>query len=722
MATPLDPTRRVAYHYTLRYVECDLAPKNVETKPVAQLFLSDQFVRSKETGGVHNVHLDEDDLGKEYKGVLVGSLKPEYTGGVPAMAGIGIHSYAVHRNDFGHACYVNVGKACVFASAIDADMRSKGYYDHTHDLMMRTVVVAGLEPVKKGVVQLRIDKVEYAPSLSASSRGGGNGGKIQASLLLSTPVEEVETSMNSYIQSCMALESSMPDLLPGTERVRAPMNISEVGAEFTGTTFMPVVGFALGEVPVANAEFFVNAFEVVMDRRRLKTSDYYDFDEKEKCRTLACIISNAIQSFDYIGDAVELSNRRDKKTCTHRQHVPSEEFSGSALAQFCLDCEDGAKGIALVGRALVATPFDKNDRRQRPLHEMQAILRDHYKTMLVLSIVHGAKIGDQEGFGAHMYTLLMPNYYVEHGLSQSQQGQQLLSRMRPPTSAPTSLDRLMEIGNGAEDPRELRPVLVCEGTGIIDPIGVAVPSATQKQNIGAGMSDATMARYERYKYVATNMPAFSAFKREIPRFEGKDSPFYMANYFAVSSDWIDQYGINVGGFVFGTAEAAGGGGGSASQGTSQEAHASDNTFAGDGSLSPLSRGILFTDTINHSPKLALVPQPPVPPAVMQMIREGIAFNEPARSLVIDRSKPLAGPETHPLWDQLVETTARLQRPQGNKAHGSVDHIVRPHQFDAVVVRRMMDDIARADRVWAVEYKKEQLMTNAYNWRVMLYVH
>jgi hypothetical protein len=678
--------REVAYYYTLRYVECDLAPKNVETKPVAQIFLSNQFQRSKETGGMHNIHLDEDNLKREYKGVLKGVLDPKYEDGVPAMAGIGIHSYAVHRNDFGHACYVNVGTAHVFAGAIEAAMQKQGYYDHTHDLVMHTTVVTGNAPVKKGVVELTIDKVEYGAGLSSAQNGGGRVGKIQ-DCLLSAPIDLIEAQLNTYIQTCMAVETSMQDILPGTERVRAPMDISEVGAEFTGNAFLPVVAFSMMETPVANADFFINAFEVVMDRRRLKPSDYVDFDEKEKCRTLAQIISNAVQSFDYIGDAVELSNRRDRNNL-QRQHVGSEEFS-SPWAQLTDDCEDSCNGIAAVGKALDKVNFDPNNPKHRPLLEMQKLYREHYISMMTLSIVHGAKIGDQEGFGAHMYDLVMPKFYFEHGLSQCASGRQLLERMRPIADAPDTLENLIAIGlaTNETDVRELRPVLVCEGTGIVDPIGFTDPL------------------YEQYKYVSMNLQSFSHFKKRIPREEYAPSPFYMANYFGISSDLIDKYGINVGGFVFGTRELS-----------------SESSHTGDEDSSSIKRGALFTDTITCNPNLAIIPHPPVPPTIMQLIREALAFNEPARPLVIDRTKPLAGPEKHPLWDELVNAVAGMKRKQGVKARGSVDHIIRPHQFDRNTIRSMIHEIAQHDRVWAVEYKKEQMLTNVYNWRVMLYVH
>ncbi len=472
--------------------------------------------------------------------------------------------------------------------------------------------------------------------------------------------------MTAYENACVSLEMQIPDLLPNTQRVRAPMNISEVGAEFSGGAFLPAASFAMMETPPSNAEYFRNAFEMVQARRGMTMADYHDFDEFEKVRTMGLVISYAVQSFDYIGDAVEMGRRTDQ--FFKRRHVGTEEF-GHIWSTLTGDCEDSAIGIYSTLKAFIANS-DFDFTKDKHLLEMQAIARDDYVPLSTLAVVHGAKVGDQtENFGAHMFLSMMPRHYFEAGLQKTYDGRVFQSRLEPAV-APVGANAAVEIS------KETRPFFFCEGTGIIDPIGFKDPL------------------FEQYKYIGMNMRSAVPFKKRIPHDAYAPSPFYFANLFAISGKFIEE-GVNVGGFVFGQQAA--------------NAHG-------------MVRGSLYTDLLSCKDNLALLPQPEIPAATMRLIEEANAFVVPPRPLVLDRSKPLAGKEKHPLWDKFVSSINSFGRKRGNKAQGSVDLIIRPHQFDENVVNQMIAEAAQLERIWAASYQVEHITNSIYNYRVQLYVH
>ena len=663
-----DPTRLVKLHYTVKYVECDLAEKRIESKPVLQMYLSNHFVRDQETGGVVNIHLDEDNLEKEYKGTLIGTLHRKHMDISPTAA-IGLSTYVVHRNDSGYACYVNAGTSNARIGTVMEDVRTRGAYDHNHDLIMRTVIVAGIEPVKKGVIELRIDKVELGPAVKLS----------QAASCLQAPMPVLEQSISSYIQQCMDLESSLPDLLPNVERVRAPYDLSQSGIESTGQVFLPVAAFAMQETPKANEEYFMNAFERVMARRNMKLTDYNEFDTKEKARTMASIICYAVQSFDYIGDAVELGLRsRPSSTnlVSGRQHVGTDEFS-NIINCASGDCEDGACGIGVTRKAFINTPFTN-----KALLEMQDMCKNEYTYMMTLSVVHGAKIGDQEGFGAHMYGLMVPNATLKRALERSKEGKLIANRLAEPVDGPGEIEGIFSNVNASKNTPSsvgsVFPFMFCEGTGKIDPIGYQDPILEQR------------------KYIAMHMRSVAGFKKEIPHEECGPSPFYYANLFAISDDLIEQHGVNVGGFVFASNSPASGGG--------------------------VRRGAFFTDMLQQKDNLVIIPQPTIPEQTMQIMREAISLFPPPRPLVLDKTKPLAGQAKHPLWDKFIGAVKKFGRSgPDTKFHPSVDCFVRPHQFNENVVNMMISEAAQMPLLYDAAYEVEHMTNELCTYRVRLWV-
>ncbi len=679
------PSRRVKIDFELKYVECDLADERLEHHPVVKMYLSAQMHRDRDTGGELNIHLDEHRLEKVYKGTLQGQLKDEYTHLSP-MAAIGIRSYVVHSNDTGTPCYVNGGTTHAFLGDIAKQPNS---YDHNLDLMMHTVVVTGREPIKKGTIELKVTNFELGSAVQFAPIG--------ATAMGSMNIEERSSRLKSYINQSMEIEGSFPETIKGTERMRAPMDISEAGLEFTGDSFLPVAAFAMqAEVPKSNVDFFWNAYERVMAHANYSpVSDWYDFTPKEKARIAASIVSYAIQTFDYIGDAFYTGVRAGPREAGQKvagryasrfagrfagqmqgEKVGNEEFQSVGWETLAFDCEDGANGIKCTAAALCDLNLQNYPDKKRAaiLGELQSIMQNRYINMMTLSAVHGAKAGDQtEQLGAHMYDAFFPDHQFQAALQRTPQGRELLQRIGA-SGAPAPTEQISAAPQSGAD---RLPHLVGEGTGPYDPYGI----------VNDPLLDAR-------QYIAREMHSAAPFKKLIPHEPGKASPFYLALLSCSSDHVINKYGVNVGSFIC--------------------VNVNQKT-------QKLTRGVLFVDAINDRDNVGLVPMPPLPDQDMALIREIIALRPPPRPLVLDKSKPMDGPERDEHMDRLVAFIKSRGRPQGNRKLGGVDLFVRPHAWNADRANMMIRDAMRLDRIYDAEYEKEMITNNIWNWRLRLYV-
>lgn len=665
--TSVDPAREVEISFQLKYTECDLAEERFENHPVLQLFYSNHFIRSRAGGGVLSIPLDEHHLNKVYSGKLKATLSRKHTG-IPERAAIGIDSYALHREKHGHPCFVNVGTTHAYMGDLVREVKANGYYDHQHDLLMRTTIFGGGEQVKKGIIEFKVTKIELGPSV--------NGLDTTASPL-SAPVAQIESELTTYIQTTMNFEMQLPDLLDGTSRIRAPMDVSQVGIESTGGAFLPIAAFAMIEVPESNPDYFRNSFENILKRRRMHRSAFKGLSDHEKCRMMGLLVSYGIQSFDYIGDSVEKTNRHNR--FIERIQEGTEEFS-NIWTSLAGDCEDSAMGIYTQLKAFQKARFDQ--KTDPELVEMQHIASE-YSPFLTLAVVHGQKIGDHEGRGAHMYLPLLPKHQVRACLERTAAGRQLLARSKP--AAPRQLNPFMgKEADSVEDLMQRRPALFCEGTGHIDPLGYDDPIFDQR------------------KYVAMNLPSMEGFKKEIPHQERAPSSFYLANLLGVNADFIEE-GINVGAFVYGT--------------VNPQYDPNDASNAHE-----MCRGVLYTDMLKGSEKMAFMPQPIMAASTMSIIREANALNPPARPLILDKSKPMAGEDCHPVLESFVRHVKSLGRVgKRHPSMPSVDVFIRPAQLDDHIVSMMQQDATSAPRLVDADYVKEMVTNHIYLYRLQLFI-
>lgn len=634
-----DVRRKIVISFSIRLAENDLAPEQYESHPRASLFLSNHFERDIETGGIVNVHMDDENPHHVYQGFIVGTLKREYQN-IPSRAALCNYLYAVHRNEHDNPCWIEVGTAHVFLHDIMEALKRDHIFKTSMEMLVRTIVINGMEPLRKALLELTIDSIKTPVEFAANE--------------ISEPIEKIESSVNDYVQSTIRLEESLRDTFRNTERMRAPFTLSPAGIESTGHVFLPVAAFAQFDTPRANEAFYLNALQAVMARDQLKLGDYFEMPLEQRARMTARVCTYGIQTFDYISDTVELQNRR-KANDTVRNRIDTDSWSD--ITRTCSgDCEDSCRGCQVMKKGLMSIQAS-----HPAVIDMQKITRN-YIMMQMLTVVHGAKIGDEEGYGAHLCDVMIPIEKANQMLANTEQGRALLKRMGPVKSIP--VDAHVENRYNEE-----WPVMICEGTGVIDPLGCEVdPLASAR------------------RYVAEYMPTSSCFKREIPNIRGQPSTFYHGFLLAVCDHWLDH---GVGALIVGT-----------------------------GKDSAMTRGALYTDVMQG--RASLLPQPRVPEGVMRIAKEAVALSPPSRPLII--SEPLEPRRTDPLLDRLCQGINSMNHTKPTKAPpGSVDLYVRAHQYDADRINTLLNEAHQMDRLYAADYVEERFTDHVTCHRVRLWI-
>ena len=638
----------VRHSISITYKECNLAPEFAECQPVLEVFYDAHFERNRENGGVVDIAVDEHANGKTYTAELQGGLS-RMMGEIPPTACIGIASWVIHRNEQGFMCFVDAGTAHINMAEIHegvdrAALRGEAWTKDL-DLVMHTTGAMNNQPaVIKGKIQFACHSYDIG-SLAVANQS-------KAPTLLRAPMQQRDHAIMSYVQQCLKLEMDMPDAIKGTERVRAPMDISESGIELTGGMFLPVGAYAMFEVPRSNLEYWQNAFNLVMHRQGFRKADFRQMDKTQKARTMALVVTLQAQTFDYIGDTVDRNVRSQKYETRLKQGY--ENF-GDATVTTSGDCEDTATVIQQNFRALLAFEFPP---REKALREMQSIAKQ-YMPLLTLAVVHGAKADDENApKGAHMYVSMLPMHQVQNALNKTSEGRACLA------NAPWDRDVLDNI-----DP-EL-PTLFGEGTGKIDPLGYMDKNLDKR----------------KYLYQAKSL---SSFKKELPHERGAPSAFYLGNMMGITSEFVRKGG-NYAGFVFCTQQGG-----------------------------QTKRGTLWTDVINQVETMALVPHPPIPAPIMDVMREATALRVPPRGLLLNKELA-AAPDSVPELDRLSRAVQAFGRGSNTAGLDSIDAYIRPHQLSSEVVDRIVDDLMRMQRVFKVDYEVENITTLEHQYRVRFWI-
>ena len=662
----------VKLHYQLEYVKCELADERVENKPVLRLYYDTHFIRSEAGGGVHSIELDEHDLTTIYSGTLVADTDSVMSNKIPITSCLGMAQYAQRRNEYDMACYTNAGTCHVKFGDIYNEMvvKKKPFYVVERPLLMETTRLMG-KPIEKGVVRFRCTKLEL----------GSNIGLIRRELCpLGAPLSRIDNMLETFIQRRVKYEGSMVDTWPGIKNVRAPMDLSSAGIELIGKCFVPIEGFAIEEPFESNVGYFENAYRQVMIRRNLDPeNDWKALDRIHKGEIMADVCTYAAQSFDYISDTVDLSNRL-KEAYDVAKRLGFEDFNcmGTTLSG---DCEDGAKLTQLIFYAL--THLDMSN-ASPILQELQKIAK-LYVYFLTLATVHGAKAEDQtEHIGAHMYGFLVPKHQVLQALRNNEMGNQLLSKL--------PVEDYMESAGLA--------TLVCEGTGRIRALGPG-PTMSVKEcvcsaaYVGALHKDHPTSHdpliMER-RLVGVCMKSKGGLKTEIPHDYGAPSNFYLGNLLFVTDEWL-RLGYNVGAFICGNI---------------------------DKQSKCITRGAKFVDIVNQADTFALIPCEPIPQPIMAITREAVSLRAPSRPFTFDKNKPIDAPKTNKHLERLKQSINNMHR-KGESPYGSVDVFMRDHQFNAASISNMIKDLKRIGPLYKVDYQVQPITNNVHTYRVMLFL-
>ena len=485
--------------------------------------------------------------------------------------------------------------------------------------------------------------------------------KLQ-SLRIEAPIQTRESLANSYVGACITKERSIPDLLgKKSENVRVPMAICETGR--VGNIFLPIAQFAMFDVPHSNEAFFLTGLDSVLDDRGgLKRSNYWQFPLKERMRILAQTCGKFIQGLDYIGDAYIEGNRADGNNKYMR--VGNEEME-NILRSLADDCEGSACGYSMVFRSLMSL---KNP-RDPVIKDLIRIGKSYVQDMLTLCVVHGREVNNAEQqLGAHMYLAGLTKDQFYRGLSKTPEGRSFLETIQPPSDVFTKSQ--LRSGVDAE-----RPVhLTMEGTGQLDPIGIAGedPLANRRMYLG--------------QYLKSMAP----FKRKIVQKEGAPSSFYLAALTFVTSEFVESTGV---------------------------ASFIPCTITEDGSLR---RGILYTDLIAQKDNLAIVPYPSMPPPLLDLIKEANRHNPPVRHLEYDPKKPMD--TTHPELERVKAAVKAMGRKRGPDDDGlSVDVTIRSPHINAKLANELIGEIRRAGAIYDVDYKMEPWGNDAAQWVIKFYI-
>ena len=473
--------------FTVKWFGENLSP--AETRPQVRIYFDNRLVRTATTV----MHSDQE-IQSSISGKISG-LKS-----VPHTLHVGFAAFAWRNNDQGAPCLQDIGTNHLQLMDIKEQLDLKGTFEHKVPLVMHTVNnLASKEHILFRVSKLDMDGLEFThPNINAA---------VQLSNTLNIS--------HSYVEAMMQKEQQMKETFGDTSRIRVPYNISEDGLELSNGHPVPAISFAITEIATANVEFYENALHNTLKRDGLVLSDWDRLNMDGKARTMALVMCNMIQTFDYVSDTVDKNNATepyDKSKTVGYESFANGNVTGS------LDCEDGGKGIDQVRKTFISLQIPAEKKQLVELQQIATL----YLSCLSLDAVRGAAVGDNEAhIGAHMNENFIPIPMFKKWLERTREGK-LLARKLP---WPPSYTR-----------GEL-PFMIGEGTGMYEPLGY------EDANSNA----------HAYVY---QMRSLSPYRKPIPHTKGKATEFFIGSLTGLTDYFISQ-GHNVGTFSYGTKQPDG---------------------------------------------------------------------------------------------------------------------------------------------------------------------
>lgn len=131
------------------------------------------------------------------------------------------------------------------------------------------------------------------------------------------------------------------------------------------------------------------------------------------------------------------------------------------------------------------------------------------------------------------------------------------------------------------------------------------------------------------------------------------------------------------------------------------------------------RGSLFTDFTNERSNVALRPMPEAPHEVQQLMIEANAFCIPPEPLVLTAKTPAK--MGNRILDQWKNEVKSLGRPEPAKSC-PIYLYACPHQVTEAVGKGLYEDVRDTlQRVWKVDYKREDVTDQYHGYRLVFHV-
>jgi hypothetical protein len=341
------------------------------------------------------------------------------------------------------------------------------------------------------------------------------------------------------------------------------------------------------------------------------------------------------------------------------------------------DCEDDGNFIATLHAAFCEFSFQLNTDVHIILRELQAIARQ-YIGFRSLEVVRGQQVADHIGYGAHLNCNFISFAVLKAGLLRHPGGQAIVDAL--PWPAYMSNDT------------SIYPLLVGEGTGIYETLGVTIGEALNAMG-----------------YVYTQ-PSLATLKKPICHEREQSTAFFVAALVGVTDYFIrHMYTRDV------------------KTTTVQKPRQYYGAFLfTNGDKSHPTRGTLYSDFVSDKKDhYGFQAMPPLTDKIIQGIREAAAIDVPADPVVLDR-KCFSGEEDDPksqntYLDQIVSAIDRLQRKKPEK-HVTAPIFIREHHLTGKLVQEIIRDFTKLDRVYRVSYHLERITNEMWGYRVEVHVN
>ena len=180
-----------------------------------------------------------------------------------------------------------------------------------------------------------------------------------------------------------------------------------------------------------------------------------------------------------------------------------------------------------------------------------------------------------------------------------------------------------------------------------------------------------------------SLGSLRTFKKPITK-----NTFYVGLMNGFTPEWMDMGG-NIGGVWFATKQSNG----------------------------RVTRGVKYDSAVHESTNFTIVPQPPLPRNILNVVNEATLLRVPPNDLKITSSTE--APIRNPLLDMVMK---KVNARGAVKSHIKVPVYIRPHQLDEQLAQKMAYEISSHPNITSMDYTMERVTDQVYGYRVMLHIN